>query len=120
MRAKRAAAIQKRLFPDAEERLREIVDDFLVSLLLQAKIVALQDKAEVVLSKHVDQALAAIFARRKDHWPRQIAKILGGALFGAFIPGFATALSDGNALTIVIYMSLGFVGIFLIFLGVSA
>ncbi|GAI73450.1 unnamed protein product [marine sediment metagenome] len=113
-----ATAIDKKLHPNAEDKIREYTDDFATSLVLQSKMLAFREKADVVLSTHVDEALDVIAFRRQEAWAQGISKIVGGALFGAFIPGFLSALPTGDIRAIVIYTALGFVGMFLVFLGI--
>ena len=88
-----------------------------MSSLLQAKILAFQEHADLVLSNHIDEALQVISRERKKRWSRELLIVLGSALFGAFIPGFITELFAGHQMLIVVYTSMGFLGIILVFLG---
>jgi len=116
---KQTAVLNQNLHPPAEERLREYTDDFHASLALQAKVLAFKEKADLVLSVHVDEARRVIVSKRPEAWRQEMSTILGGAFFGAFISGFITALPAADKLAIVIYTTLGFVGMFLIFLGIK-
>lgn len=110
-------ALNKELHPHAEQLARDIVDDFAATLLLQSKLVAAQQKAELVLSSHIEEAMNIISREQKRGWSRELLIVVGAALFGAFIPGFITELSTGRQLLIVIYTVLGLLGMFLVFLG---
>ena len=110
-------AVEKDLHPEAEKRAKQYVNDFATSLLLQAKIIAFRTKADVVLSNHVDEALDSINRDKKQTWSRELLIILGSAFVGAFIQGFISELSSGNSLLIATYTVLGFVGMFMVFLG---
>jgi hypothetical protein len=55
-------ALNKDLHAHAEEVAKEYVDEFAASLLWQAKIIAFQENADVVLSNHIDEALQTIVA----------------------------------------------------------
>ena len=110
-------ALNKEFHPRAEQLAAEFVDEFAASLLLQAKMLASQERAEVVLSNHVEEAREVLIRERKKRWYRELLIIFGSALFGAFIPGFTTELSTGRQLLIVVYTAMGFVGMLLLFLG---
>jgi hypothetical protein len=61
--------IMKELHPQAERRVIEHTNDFSFALLLQAKIRAYQQKADVVLSSHIDEAHDIIMNRgQKQAW----------------------------------------------------
>ena len=112
-----AEAINKELHQQAETSVKKYTHDFATSLLLQAKIIAYRSKADVVLSSHVDEALDKIYNERKQSWSKELLIVLGGAFFGAFIQGFISELSSGNATLITVYVLLGFIGMFMVFLG---
>ena len=105
------------LFPQAKERAREHIRDFAVSLIMQAKILAYSQKANVVLSNHIDEALELLSARKRESWSRQISIVVGGAFFGAFVQGFVSELSAGHAPLVAAYTALGFIGMVLVFWG---
>ncbi|MBT3320746.1 MAG: hypothetical protein HN392_00500 [Anaerolineae bacterium] len=104
-------ALDMDLYPDAKDTAIRIVDEFATSLVLEAKSLAYQEKADVILSSHIEDANELIRTKRKDAISKQVSQIIGGAFFGAFIQGFVTELSNGNALLIGIYVALGFVGV---------
>jgi hypothetical protein len=109
-------AIEKELHPQAEEVIKQHVNDFATSLVLQAKLLAYRLKADAVLSTHVDEALDSI-TKKKQTWSRELGIIIGSALFGAFVQGFISELAGGNSVLIATYVVLGFIGVFLVFIG---
>ena len=110
-------AINKELHPQAVFSIKKYTRDFATSLLLQAKVIAYRSKADVVLTTHVDEALDKIYKERRQSWGKELLIVLGGAFFGAFIQGFISELSSGNAILIATYVILGFIGMFMVFLG---
>jgi hypothetical protein len=110
-------AIRKELHPQAERLAKDYINDFATSLILQAKTLAHNRRADVVLSNHIEEALDTMYSERKQPWSKELMMVLGGAFFGAFIQGFITALSAGDALLISVYTILGFLGMFLVFVG---
>jgi len=109
----------KQLFVDAKNKAREHIDSFASSLVLQAKILAFREKAELVLVRHIDEASDAILARKQRDWLREFLKIIGGALIGAFVPGLITSLPANDILSTVVYIVLGFAGMAMVFIGLS-
>jgi hypothetical protein len=114
-------AISKDLHPQAGALVRAHVNEFATSLLLQAKMIAYQRRADVVLTTHVDEARNVILSEHTRSRSRELKIAVGGALFGAFIQGFINELSlpSLRPLWIAIYTLAGFVGIFLIFWGLG-
>ena len=110
-------ALNKDLHPHAEQVAKEYVDEFAASLLLQAKMLAFQENADLVLSNHVADARQVINRERKPRWSRELLIVIGSALFGAFIPGFITELSAGHQILIAVYTIMGLLGISLVFIG---
>lgn len=110
-------ALNKEFHPRAEQLAEEYVDDFAASLLLQAKILAPQERADVVLGSHVEEAREVLSRERRARWYRELLIVFGSALFGAFVPGFITELSNGHQLLTVVYTAMGFLGMLLLFLG---
>ena len=78
--------INKEVHSEAEKVFLQYANDFSTSLMLQAKWIAHNSKADVVLSVHMHEALEAMNDKsRKKVWLRESAKILGSALVGAFM-----------------------------------
>ncbi|OGQ01278.1 MAG: hypothetical protein A2026_04870 [Deltaproteobacteria bacterium RBG_19FT_COMBO_46_12] len=109
----------KALYPDARSKVREYVEKFFISLLLQAKIEAFNSSAETVLISHVDEAYRKIISPKRRTWFKQLSAIVGGALFGSAISIFASAYSGGNSFLMLLSMIFGFIGMFLVFLGIT-
>jgi hypothetical protein len=95
----------------AKTALLQRADEFATSLMLEAKNIAYRNRADIVISSYIDDALEIINSKKKDNLSKQVAQVIGGAFFGAFIQGFITELSTGNTLLIVIYVVLGFLGV---------
>lgn len=117
MANKQTDAVSIELHPQAKNLARRYITDFATTLILQAKILAFRRGAELVLSNDVEEALDTITKERTQTWARQLVIVLGGAFFGAFVQGFVTELSTGNALLIAVYTILGFIGMLLVFWG---
>jgi len=105
------------VFPTAQNALHEYVEDFAGELLLEAQNIAKRERAGVVTEKHVQTAYDRVSLNRRARTIRDVAKVVGAALFGAFPGGFATALGAGDQIQVVFYTILGIVGLALIFWG---
>jgi len=105
----------------AEEQVRSDVDAFTTDLLIQAKTNAHRQGDNIVLARHVREALATIERVRDRSWREQLGLMLGSALVGGFIPGFYTEVAAGpshmHTPLLVGYVVMGFVGMLLAFLG---
>ncbi len=110
-------AMDIELHPQAKDQFREYVDNFSVTLLLQAKLIAFKGEANVVVSTMSDDAQQSVLYNRRKSKIQELWIASGGALFGAFIQGFINELSIAplRPLWIAIYVIAGFVGAFLIF-----
>jgi hypothetical protein len=109
--------LNKEFHARAEELAKEYVDEFAATLLLQAQLLAAQN--EIVLAKHVETAREIINQEREKGWQRELLIVLGAALFGAFVQGFITSVSSGSRILTVIYTTLGFLGMLLLFVGLK-
>jgi hypothetical protein len=103
----------KEFHPRAAKLVNECSQNYLTSLKLQSQIIAHKNKAEIVLSKHVEEAFKKLNLRNTV-WFRELTIIIGSALFGAFVQGFVSELSSGNTFLIAVYTILGFSGMFLV------
>jgi hypothetical protein len=103
-------ALDLELHPAAQSAVLDRVNEFATTLILEAKRLAYQKKADVVLSSYVEESLELITSGRQESLTKQLAQFIGGAFFGAFIQGFITELSNGNTFLIVMYVILGFAG----------
>lgn len=109
-----AEAVNLQLHQEAEKRAKQHVRDFSVALLMQAKLVAFQEKADMVLSNHVDNALDKISTVKRVR-SKELLIIVGSAFFGAFVQGFISELPTLRVTLIVAYVLLGFAGMFMVF-----
>jgi len=111
--------VDKEIHQAAETLTRDYVRKFAVSLLLQAKTLAYQQKADIVLSSHVEEAHDIVLSERKKSWSNELKLAFGGALLGTFFQGFANELSltSLRPFWITFYVIAGFAGAFLIFWG---
>src|SRR5688500_15218699 len=100
-------ALNLELHQSAQATVLELTNDFAVALILEAKRVAHQDKADLVLSNHIEEAMEILNSKRSISVSRQLAQVVGGAFFGAFVQGFVSELSTGNTALIAIYVVLG-------------
>jgi hypothetical protein len=84
---------------DAQVLSLSYIGRFATLLMWQAKVVATRERAEVVLSTHVDEALGSIVKERGRSRRRDFAIALGGALFGCGFMGFVNeaAMSEMSA-----------------------
>lgn len=111
--------IAKPLHQSAGDQAKKYVDDFATTLVLQAKVLASRENAELVLRRHVDEAVEFILSQKKRGWIREFLKIIGGAFIGAFVPGLITALPTHDITSTLLYIGLGFLGMIMVFLGLA-
>jgi VIT1/CCC1 family predicted Fe2+/Mn2+ transporter len=106
-----------RLNTAATEKLIKGIREVSVAAMYQAKVLAASDRSDSVQSSHVDAALKMVASKETTNWFREFAKIIGGALFGAFIPGLVAALTPANVTYVVVFVTAGFLGMILVFIG---
>jgi hypothetical protein len=104
---------------NAEIAIKQYAKDYAAAILLYAKLSARRNNSDIVNSSHIDDAIALINRNRKKFWSRDLMITLGGAFFGAFIQGFVTELGNNNSLLITVYVIIGFIGLILVFWGLS-
>ena len=114
---KQLEAVNLELHPYAEELANKFVNEFAVSLLLQAKLLAWNRNDDIVLSNHVETALKFIRKSEEKKRAREIAILLGSVLIGAFLQGAITELSNNRAVWVFVYAILGVIGTSLVFWG---
>jgi hypothetical protein len=114
-----SAVTAKKFHPLASKRAQQLIDDFTTALIFQAKLIAFQEKAELVLQRHIDEAINFIFSQKKKEWVREFLKIMGGALIGAFIPGLIVSLPANDVTGSIIYIAVGFAGLICVFIGLT-
>ena len=113
-------AVEMELHAQAEEIARSFVNEYAVSLLIiQAKALAFQRRADLVLSTHIEEARDIIMRAEERTWAKELRLVFGGALLGAFIQGFINEMSVSplRPFWITVYVLVGFLGSFLIFWG---
>src|SRR5687768_10671578 len=114
--------INKKFHAQAEKVVTQYVNDFAKSLITQAKFIAYNAKADVVMSNHVHEALETINnSPKKKARYREIARDSGGILLGLAIQGYiAEARSiDASITEITIYVILLLIGFYAFMLGHS-
>ena len=105
------------LQPQAMQAARRTVNEFAVTLIMQAKTIAIARRADRVLPAHIDAALAVLNKLARRSWLDEFAVIIGSLFFGVFLQGFVSNLQAGNTLLIASYTVIGFVGLFMAFWG---
>jgi hypothetical protein len=112
---KQIDAINIEVHSEATELARNYIIDFATALLLEAKNIAFNKRASIVLDIDVEEALSRVTKKRKDSWAQETGLIIGSSLFGAFVQGFVSEVSAGNTLLIVTYTLMGFIGLGIVF-----
>ncbi len=76
---------------------------------------------ELGFPSHVEEAIEIVNRSKKRFSSKDLAITVGGAFFGTFVQGFITEVSASkvNTNTIIFYVILGFLGIFLTFWGIT-
>ena len=115
--AKPNEMISKEIHAQADTLIKESIDSFTTDLLLQARILARHD--EMVLKTHVKSALDILQKKKGRNWLQELLILFGGILFGTFISGFLTEISQViiRPNWIITYVIIGFIGVLLIFIG---
>jgi len=109
----------KKLNEVAEDVLKRYAKDYAAAILLNARIEAYRENSEEIQLRHIDTAIEKLNKPNKRAWTKDLLITVGGALFGAFIQGFITELSNGKPILITIYVILGLIGMFLVFSGLN-
>lgn len=104
---------QLQLHDQAKQMVEEEAARFLTSLMYGAKFLAHSNGNEMVLKEHVRETLRILRRGQDRPWWKEFTTIVGGAFFGAFVPGMINELSSPTIkpLNIVIYIGFGFVGV---------
>lgn len=116
-----ARILGRPLHENAEVLVREVVDDFTNSLLLQAKTLAFFRDDDVVTSGHIRHSLEILRTRVQRSWVRDVSVLIGGAFFGTFLQGFIPEMqkADKDSNVIVVYVALAIFGTVLSFYGLN-
>jgi hypothetical protein len=111
---------QSQLGENAELALRNYVIDYAKTILYQAKVNAHRENQKEVRISHIEEAIENLSRSRKRYDFKDLLTIVGGALLGAFVQGFAAeAFGDKNMPLITVYVIFGVVGIALVVWGLS-
>ena len=106
------------LHKNARELIRLNIDDYGSLLIIESKLEAVKNGSDEVQSNHVKNATENI-GKNKKKWIYEFFKIIGGTLFGGFFPGFITSITNSNIPLLITYTGLGFLGLMLIFIGLT-
>jgi len=109
------------LHPQAQTRIEQYVDEFTSSILLQSKTLALTQRANIVLSTHVDDARQIVNSRAQASRLRETLLIAGSAMVGTFLQGFPTELAAEpmRKNMIIFNVCMGVLGILLVTWGLA-
>ena len=107
----------KDIHVEADTLIKDVTHDFENKLRLQSNLLAQDD--EMVLKSHVREAIIIIRKNRSRTWREEAPMLLGGALFGTFLQGFANELSlpETRLVWVTVYVVLGIIGLTLVFYG---
>jgi hypothetical protein len=105
--------------PEAAQHLTEVAVEIHNSIFLVAAELAKRDQVDEVHKTHIDEARKLLSPKRKENRQREVAKILGGALLGAFFPGFYSSLAaaEVNTGSLIVYVAFGFIGLLSLWYG---
>jgi hypothetical protein len=112
----RDLVLNKGIHKNASKQILLETSEFATSLIHQSKILAAIDKSDEVQTRHIQSSVQLLYSKDKPSWRKELSKLFGGALFGAFVPGFINALNSANTSFIVLYTASGFVGLLLMVL----
>ena len=104
------AEVDVELHPKAAQSARQYINEFAITLIMQAKTLAFSRRASVVTPAHVDEAVKVLNLKQQRSWLKDVAVMIGSALFGAFVQGFISEVAAGQAYLMAAYAGLGFVG----------
>lgn len=110
--------VTKHLHLNAAIRIREYINNFAITLIMQSKIQASIEQHDEVNKLDVDDAFDHIMRQHKRNRLKEVAKIVGGVLLGVFLPGLATTLPAKDIPATIIYIGIGFLGLLLVLLGI--
>ena len=105
--------LAKKFHLQASRLVDKHIEAFARSLKLQAQIIAQKNKADIVLSNHVEDAINRLNSH-SNSLSQNLLIIIGSTLLGIFIQEFITEIFHGNITMLGIYIILGFLGFFLV------
>ena len=106
----------------AEEQLRKFTEEYFSALLLQSRALAITERANVVLSTHIEEAKDIVISREKNKGKgREILIILGSAMIGTFLQGFPTEMANDTIRRsmIIFNVIMGVIGMLLLVWGLA-
>ena len=109
----------KKINEVAEHVFERYAKDYVAAILLNARLEAFRENSEEIQLRHIETAIEKLNQPNKRAWTKDLLITVGGALFGAFIQGFITELSNGKPILVTIYVLLGLIGMFLVFMGLN-
>lgn len=107
------------LHPNAKIMVRESARNYAASVVLQAKLLAFKHNEEEVLTNDVTAALKMTIEEKNRSWKKEMAKVVGAGLFGMFIPGFMTQLSNLDTTLTAVFTIAGVAGLMMVAWGLS-
>jgi hypothetical protein len=107
--------INKGIHPVAKDLIKKYVNEFAVSLILQAKTLADLKRHDLVLASQVDEALHLLQSGKQQQWIEKGVLTLGSILFGVFGKFMAFDFFRATHAEIAGYLGVGFLGIMAMF-----
>lgn len=99
----------------AESLIYDQVDDFAARIIAQARLTANAQGDNVVLERHVREALEHITRQQKSGKVKQLMADLGNIMLGAFLTGFVTEVTINaahlNVVALVVWVIAGLGGL---------
>ena len=114
-------AVERPLHKGAQQAVEDEVRRFTLALalLLQAKLEAFRERADVVLSNHVERARLSLSQDDRRGTLRQLAVVAGAALFGAAASGSENEVGGPKRTGfLTVYVVVGVVSLTLVLVGV--
>lgn len=100
------------LHSGAEQQIKQYSEEFTTTLVYQSQLLAYRRNHDLVLAQHVEDAHTIIIRDgvQRNRF-KELRSFIGSALFGAFVPGFITAVSTNDTPQIVLFVILGLTGL---------
>jgi len=111
--------LDRELSQEARAAVRRNARNLALFLIYEARALALRKHNDEVQSSDVQEAWENLTRRRVRSHSQQLASVIGGSLFGAFVKGFSDGFSSENTLLMGVYTILGLIGMMLVFFGVT-
>jgi hypothetical protein len=85
---------EKSLNPDSNARANQVYREFKAGLLKIADELALRDRTDHIQAAHIDEARMLLAPNKRNQKWRELAKYVGGACAGIFLPGLFQVLRE--------------------------